>query len=168
MKKAFVTVVVSDASAVDVIEALRDARIGEVEVLEKGELSINYKDLGQVPNEVWLHEPDVTIKNHTRLRLVNKPGDRGGRWLTEDELSVLKQFGICSEVHVEYATGTAMPPYLVHKVALQAEVSYYGFDVTDTDVFKTEVDTTDSMVIENGAEHRWLCLRMPAWFNLTK
>lgn len=165
MKKAFLTVVVTGTTAAGVVEALKDADLGVVQVLAEGDISVSDKDLTALPNEVWLHEPDITLKNPHRLRVVQDGKTTGGRWATVDEMSALKQFGVCVEAHVSYAA--EVPSYVVHKEALQAEASYYGFNVAPDDQFTAHVETTDELAIENGTEVRWLRIRMPAWFNLT-
>lgn len=163
MNKAILTIVVTGTTAASVVEALKDADLGTVQVLTEGDFSVSDKDLSLLPTVVWLHEPDVVIKNRKRLRLVATDGATSGRWATDEELDVLKQFGVCVEAHVAYAAEA--PWAATHKEAFQAEVSYYGFDVAPTDVFKTYSETTDLAVIENGTEKRWLRIQMPVWFN---
>lgn len=165
MNQAILTIVVVGTTAASVVEALKDADLGVVQVLTEGDISVSDKDLNLLPNEIWLHEPDVAIKNRSRLRLVADDCATGGRWVTDEELSVLKQFGVCVEAHVSYAAD--VPTYVVHKEAFQAEVSYYGFDVAPADVFTVQCEATDPALIESGTEMRWLRIKMPTWFNLS-
>lgn len=164
MNQAILTIVVSGSSAASVVEALKDANIGHVVVLAEGDASVSDKDLTQLPNEFWLHEPD--LETHGRWRLVTDGTTTGGRWVTGEELSVLNQYGVCVEARVAYAA--EVPAYVVHKEAFQAEVSHCGFDVAPIDVFKAASERVDTWSIENGTEMRWLRMLMPAWFNLTK
>lgn len=165
MNKAILTVVVTGSNASSVVEALKDARLGDVQVLTEGDISVADKDLNLLPTDVWLHEPDAAIKDRLHVRLVADDCATGGRLVTGDELAALKQFGVCVEAHVSYAAD--VPAYVVHKEAFQAEVSHYGFDVAPSDVFKVQAETTDPSLIESGTEMRWLRIRMPAWFHPT-
>jgi hypothetical protein len=162
MNKAFLTIVVTGTTAAEVVEQLRDANLGVVQVLAEGDISVAEKDVDLLPNEFWLHVPDVA--DCKRLRLVANDTTSGGRWLTEEELAVLKQYGVCVEAHVSYAAD--VPSYVVHKEAFQATVSGCGFDVAPTDRFQVYTETTDPALIEDGTERRWLRIKMPAWFNL--
>jgi hypothetical protein len=156
MNKAILTVVVADTTSASVLEALKDANVGVVQVLNQGDIRVSDKDLAQLPTEVWLFEP------RTGFFVAAHDGDTGGRALTLDEVQVLTEFGVCLEMTGTYPNAVVhgTPEYAVHVEAAQAEVTCLGFEVP-ADGFKVSVkDCPD------GSGQRWFRVAMPAWFNL--
>lgn len=163
MNKAFLTIVVTGATAARVVEELNDADLGHVQVLAQGDIQISDKELAPLTNTIWLHEPEVLSKA-TRMRVVADSDTGAGRWASAEELEVLKEYGVCVEVQIAYSSG--IPRFAVHKAAIQAEVSNYGFKVAPDAQFDSSITEVDGLTIESGIEKRWFRIAMPTWFNL--
>jgi len=161
MNKAFVTIVVSGTTCSTLLEELQHADVGTIQVLAQGDICISDKDLSTLPTSIWLHEP--VFSKGRQLRHVANGDSTAGRWVTDEELSVLKQYGVCVEFQAAYSSKA--PGYnTIHVEAAQAEVSNYGFDVADN--LKSDCTWVDEATIEEGTEKRWLRIAMPSWFNL--
>ena len=160
MNKAYAIIVVDGTSCDTLLSELQGANLGDLQVLAQGDICISDKDLSSLPTDVWVHEP--VLSNGRKLRLVQHGDSAAGRWLTDEEISVLKQYGVCVEFQAAYSTKA--PGYTFHAEAAQAEVSSYGFNVANK--LKTDFSWADEATMEEGTERRWLCIAMPAWFNL--
>jgi hypothetical protein len=161
MKKAYLTIVVEDISCNDLENELADTRIGKFKVLARGDIEVADKDKNEeaLPNEIWLFEPQVHAGS--KLFLVENGDDTDGRVLTEEELDVLRQYGVCTEFKARHpdAAQYGSPLYTIHDDAAEAEVSSYGFKVLADD-FATSFENGD-----DGSEVRWLRIIVPTWFN---
>ncbi|MBK3780151.1 hypothetical protein G3A43_07760 [Paraburkholderia aspalathi] len=160
MKKAYLTVVVSEVSVKDVIEHIKDLdRSIVVDVLAEGDIAITGKDLSSLTNEIWLHD----VEGHGVLALVKDDTATTGRILTADELGALEEFGVCMELKADYpnASEYGTPVYAIYDAAAMAEASRYGFDVAEKASFKTNFTDTG----DDASERRWLRIRTPAWVN---
>ncbi|KVP96650.1 hypothetical protein WJ97_12260 [Burkholderia ubonensis] len=163
MNKAYLTIVVDGTSVKDLENKLADCDIGKFRILARGDIAVadESKDETVLPNKVWLYEACVDDKR--KLRLVEDSHATEGRVLTEEELAVLQQFGVCTDFKSKYpdAEQYGSPLYFLHEDAAAAEASSYGFKVL-AEGFATSFENGD-----DGAEERWLRIIMPAWFNLS-
>jgi hypothetical protein len=161
MNKAYLTIVVEDISCNDLENELADSRIGKFKVLARGDITLAdvAKDETALPNVLWLYEPEV--HKDSKLLIVDDSNDTAGRVLTDEELDVLRQYGVCTELKVMHpdAAQYGSPVYTLHDDAAAAEASSYGFKVL-ADGFATSFFNGD-----DGSEERWLRIIMPAWFN---
>lgn len=161
MNKAYLTIVVDSTTCEDLERELSEAGIGKFSVLARGDINVASKEEteAELPREIWLYEPDVSADS--QLYLVRDGDDTDGRILTDDELEVLREYGVCTSFKAIYpdAGQYGCSLYTVHEHAAQAEVSDYGFRVL-ADGFATNFINGD-----DGSEQRWLSIIMPAWFN---
>lgn len=156
MNKAYVTIVVGGTTCDTLLSELQDANLGDLQVVSQGDIQVTEKDLSKLTKTVWLYEAEIF--QGRKLYLAEHSESTGGRVLKDDELAVLKQYGVCVEFQTVYLTGNP-PLYAIHKEAAEAEVCRYGFEVPATGL-KTDFATTS-----DGSEQRWLRIVMPAWFN---
>lgn len=165
MKIAFLTITAAGFDSADLVELLSsNSDLNDMVVLAKGDIRTFDTDLAPLTSEVILHEPTTSNGLRHNLRLVGNWEASAGRWLTADELNVIRQFGVCTEMDIAYS---GEPPKCISlKEAVQAEISDYGFAVAPADDFKFDATLVDEDTIEFGTEKRWLRIRMPAWFNL--
>ncbi|MDN8078829.1 hypothetical protein QZN30_05645 [Burkholderia multivorans] len=161
MDKAYLIIVVDGMSSRELENELADSRIGNFRILARGDISVANVDRDEkaLPNVVWLYEPQVHAKSE--LFLVEHGDDTAGRVLTEEELDVVRQYGVCTEFKAKHpdAAQYGSPLYTLHDEAAAAEASGYGFKVL-ADGFATTFENGD-----DGSEERWLRIIMPAWFN---
>lgn len=159
MNKAYLTIVVEGTTSKELEVELADSRIGKFKVLERGDIIVADKDETALPNEVWLYQP--LVHAGSPLFLVKDGDDIVGRVLTDEELDVLKQYGVCTEFKATYSDAAqyGSPLYTLHDEAAEAEASSYGFKLL-ADGFATNFENGD-----DGSEVRWLRIIMPAWFN---
>ncbi|HDR9106017.1 hypothetical protein P5X00_36405 [Paraburkholderia sp. A2RO-4L] len=161
MDKAYLTIVVDGTNSTDLERELADYGLGHFKVLARGDITVANVDRDEkvLPNVVWLYEPQVHAKSE--LFLVEDGDDTDGRVLTEEELDVLRQYGVCTEFKAKHpdAAQYGSPLYTLHDEAAAAEASGYGFNVL-ADGFATTFENGD-----DGSEERWLRIIMPAWFN---
>jgi len=161
MDKAYLTIVVECMTAKELENELADSRIGKFKVLARGDISVagTDKDEAALPNVIWLYVPAVHADS--KLLIVEHGSDTDGRFLTEEELDVLRQYGVCTEFRAKHSDAAqyGSPIYTLHDEAAEAEASSYGFKVL-ADGFATSFENGD-----DGSEERWLRIIMPAWFN---
>jgi hypothetical protein len=161
MNKAYLTIVVEGSSVKELENELADSRIGKFKVLAQGDIIVAGEDKVEsaLPNVLWLFEPEVHAGS--QLFLVEDGSDTDGRVLTEEELDVLRQYGVCTEFKARHpdAAQYGSPLYTLHDEAAAAEASGYGFKVL-ADGFATSFENGD-----DGSEVRWLRIIMPTWFN---
>jgi hypothetical protein len=162
MNKAYLTIVVEGISCNDLENELADSsHVGKFKVLARGDVSVAAADKNEeaLQNVLWLYEPQV--HKDSKLFIVVDGGDTDGRILTDEELDVLRQYGVCTEFKATYpdAAQYGTPIYAIHDEAAEAEASGYGFKVL-ADGFATSFENGD-----DGSEQRWLRIIMPTWFN---
>lgn len=161
MNKAYLTIVVDGTSCKELENELADSGLRHFKVLARGDISVANVDRDEkvLPHVVWLYEPQVHAKSE--LFLVEDGDDTDGRVLTEEELDVVRQYGVCTEFKAKHpdAAQYGSPLYTLHDEAAAAEASGYGFNVL-ADGFATTFENGD-----DGSEERWLRIIMPAWFN---
>ena len=159
MNKAYLTIVVDSTTCEDLERELSESHIGKFRVLARGDITVASKEEATLPNEIWLYEPDVSAESE--LFIVKDGDDIIGRVLTDEELEVLREYGVCTEFKAKHpdAAQYGAPLYTLHDDAAQAEASGYGFKVL------AEGFATDFVNGDDGSESRWLRIIMPTWFN---
>ena len=161
MEKAFLTIVVANASTKDVVEHLRDlGRDVQFEVLADGDFRVSETDLAALTNEVWLFRGNDTES----LKLVadGETSDHG-RVLSDGELRALQEYGVCVEFKAEHPSAEryGSPLYTIYDAAAMAYVSTFGFAVANEADFVTDFNDTG----DDSTEQCWLRVCVPAWMN---
>lgn len=160
--KAYLTAVFDGLTAAELVEALQEAKIGEkFKVLASGDIHVAdpSQTTTSLPNVFWLHiEPDT---GDTRMVCGLDFVRESGRLIGEQELAVLRDFGVCTSFKSRYldAGKYGSPLCALYNEAAMTAVTECGFKVSAEDF---------DVALENGdeaAEQYWLRIIMPSWFN---